>query len=326
MSVRRVNSGEPITAFWANSIVNALDTYGGNRNNGTSGVGGNAPQQFTYPAAFQIQMTASGCWTIEAGTIYINGKLIQGNGNTYGQHSSSLQNWEQVYFHNGKNLPKWKIKGYIPSSPDKDISLSKFWLINENADNAQELKIEPPLGYSMWELLINDVDEKQGTIKQLVSGTIHITMPVAGSNMRPFDIRITGTKTKEEVTPEGEGGEPAPDPAPQAEGEEPTPEGGEPTTPEGETPEEDIEEDIVEFEVMSGTLLLPNKERVLIPQKLGLSHSTAEPFLVILNVKRDSQGVIKFNYEMLTEEALALDGWTLTEAVEGGEGGEGGAV
>jgi hypothetical protein len=77
---------------------------------------------------------------------------------------------------------------------------------------------------------------------------------------------------------------------------------------------------------MSGTLLLPNKERVLIPQKLKLSHSTAEPFLVMLNVKRDSQGVIKFNYEMLTEEALTLDGWTLTEAVEGGVGGEGGAV
>jgi hypothetical protein len=169
----------------------------------------------------------------------------------------------------------------------------------------------------MWELLINDVDEKQGTIKQLVSGTIHITLPVAGSNMRPFDIRITGTKKKDEVIPEGE--DPAPDPAPQpqAEGEDPTPEGEDPT-PEGDNPTPEEDKEFVEFEIMSGTILLPNKERVLIPQRLKLSHSTAEPFFVVLNVKRDNKGIIRYNYEMLTEEALTQDGWTLTEALEGG--------
>ena len=307
MGVRRVNSGEPITAFWANSIVNALDTVGGNRTTTTSGVSGNAPQQFNNPAAFQIQMTQSGCWTIEAGTIFINGELIKGNGNTFGNHATSLENWESCYFHKGQSLPKWKIKGYIPKTAQGVIANSKFWLINENAEDTQQqqeqLPKELPEGYTWWEQYINDVDDKQGTVKQLVTGTIHITLPVAVATLRPFDITITGTST-----PDAEGGEGEQEPQPQAEDEQ---------LPDEEQEQEGYEEEseIVNFEICSGTILLPNKERILIPQKLQMSHSTKEPFYVVLTVKRDEQGICKFKYSIQTEDALTQDGWTLTEAV-----------
>lgn len=300
MGVRRVNSGEPITAFWANSIVNALDTVGGNRTTTASGVSSNAPQQFNNPAAFQIQMTQSGCWTIEAGTIFINGELIKGIGNTYGNHATSLQNWESVYFHKGTNLPKWKIKGYIPKTAQGVIANSKFWLLNENAEDTQQqqqqLPQELPEGYTWWEQYINDVDDTQGTIKQLVTGTIHITLPVAVATLRPFDITITGT-TKA-VPDEGQ------DPQPQADGDQ-----------EQETEQDEEENEIVEFEICSGTILLPNKERLLIPQRLQMSYSTVNPFYVVLTVKRDEQGTCKYKYTIQTEEALTQDGWTLTEAV-----------
>lgn len=296
MSVRRVNAGEPITAFWANSIVNALDTIGGNRTASNSGFTTLAPQQFNNPTAFQIQMTSSGCWTIEAGTIYINGELIKGKGSTYGNHATSLQNWDSCYFYKGKKLPKWKIKGYIPKNATGEISGSKFWLINENNEESQEGNTdnppeEVPEGYTWWETYINDIDEKQGTIKQLVTGTIHITLPVAVATMRPFDITITGVKVNEQPVPEGEESQP-------------------------ETEGEESEAETVQLEVCSGSILMPNKERIFIPQRLQLEHSTAEPFFVVLTVKRTAEGIAKFKYEIKTESTMSNEGWTFTEAEE----------
>lgn len=298
MSIRRVNSGEPITAFWANSIVSAIDTISGNRKVYATSSNTNRPIDFNNSAGFQIQMTPSGCWTIEAGTIYVNGQLIQGKGTTYGSNSSSLQNWSSCYFYKGKELPKWKIKGYIPKNATGNIADSKFWLINESETNTNNNEEDnppetPPEGFRWWEQYVNDTDSEQGTIKQLITGSIQITLPVAVATMRPFDITITGVEESETDLPEAQ--------------EETTPE-----EPETNVPEE--QEETVKFEVCSGSILLPNKERVFIPQRLELSHSTNEPFFVVLTVKRDATGTVKYKYEIMTESNLTSDGWTFTEA------------
>ena len=310
MSVRRVQSGEPITAHWANSIVNALDTIGGNRQTTSSNVSGIAPQQFNNPAAFQIQMTRGGCWTIEAGSIFINGELIKGKGATYGNHYSSLQNWDNCYFHKGKTLPKWKIKGYIPKDATGSISGSKFWLINVNAEDGKEpsdIPTELPEGYTWWEQYINEVDDKQGTVKQIITGSLHITLPVAVATMRPFDITITGSSANDDD------GTPNPDNPDNPDNPTPLAEGG---TDDPETEGDEEEKSIVKFEVASGSILMPNKERIFIHQRLQMQHSADEPFYVVLTVKRDEEGQTKFKYSLVTEDAMAEDGWTFTEAIE----------
>ena len=150
------------------------------------------------------------------------------------------------------------------------------------------------------------MDEKQGTVKQLITGSLHITLPVAVATMRPFDITITGSSTEEDNgdnpnNPDGV--------TPQAEGDTPN-------TDEPETEGDEEDKTIVHFEVASGSILMPNKERIFIHQRLQMQHSAQEPFYVVLTVKRDEEGQTKFKYSLLSEEALAEDGWTFTEAIE----------
>ena len=292
MSVQFVRKGEPITAFWANSLVNAVNTQSTSKGQAHVNTGYNPLHQYVNPAAFQIQMTQSGCYTIEPGTIFINGTEIIGKGETHSAHKSSLQNWEDTFFHKGKKLPKWKIKGYIPRDYTGDVSASKFWLINENSEVEQNKENMPPddvpEGAMWWEQLINEVDDNQGTIKQIVSGTIYITLPVPSSTARPFDVRIASVT--EIPTEENEEGE--------TEGEE------------GETVQE------VELEVYSGCVQMPNKEIVIVPQRLQLKKTITEPVFVTLKLTRDAEGVIKYKHDVLTYGELAEAGWTLTDAVE----------
>lgn len=292
MGLKRVQQGEPITAFWANSLVNQLDTMTTlpiAKRGGNTGTGLN---QWSYPAGFQIQMSSSGAWTIEPGCIFVQGKLINGLGGSYTNNHSSLQNWASCYHHNGKQLPKWKIKGYIPSDATAEVEESKFWLINENASEEDTQQSEtntlpenPPEGYTWWEQYINEVDEEQGTIKQIISGSIYITLPVASVTARPFDVMITEVTENENNTEEETDGD------------------------EEETTE-------VELEVRSGMLQMPNKELIMIPQTLELKKTTEEPFFVILQVYRDAEAKVKYTYKLQNYNEHTADGWTQIDAEE----------
>lgn len=292
MSVQFVSKGQPITAFWANSLVNAINTQSTGKGQSHINTGYNPLHQYVNPAAFQIQMTSSGAFTIEPGTIFINGVEIVGKGTTYSNNKSSLQNWEDVFFHKGKKLPKWKIKGYIPREYTGDVSASKFWLINDNSEaepNKENMPPEEvPAGCMWWEQVINETDEEQGTVKQIVSGSIYITLPVPASTARPFDVRIASVK---EISPEENAD-------------------GETEGEDGETVQE------VEFEVYSGCVQMPNKEMVIVPQRLQLKKTITEPVFVTLKLVRDADGKIKYKHDVLTYAEFAQAGWTLTDAID----------
>lgn len=296
MSIRKVSKGDPITAHWANSLIHAIETQSvfSSTNKHHAGASGKS-LDFIYPAGFQITMTPRGQWTIEPGCIFINNELVVGKNDSLTANQTSLMNWSSACIHKGKKLPKWKIKGYIPRDYTMPIKDSKFWLIDENGsgdgsssssstqgedENPPE---NPPEGYTWWEQMINDVDEDGGTIKQIISGSIYISLPVPASSMRPFDVRITQV-IKEE------------------------------TDGDGETEGEEEEEEKVEIEVASGWVHMPNKEFVMVPQRLKMLQSTTEPFYVILTLTRDENGTLKYNHECKTENQLQADGWTIIEA------------
>lgn len=292
MGVKRVKSGDPITAHWANSLVTQVETVAGWSNTPNKGNFSHAPVQYNYPAGFQIQMSSTGAWTIEPGCIFINGELVKGKGDTYTHNQTSLQNWSSAYYHKANKLPKWKIKGYIPDTSGT-VEDSKFWLINENASDSGGKGEAPPEkcpeGYKWWEQQINEVDEENGYVKQIISGTIFISTAQAANVPRPFDVIVVG-KVEENPDLETEGDDTG-------------------------TETEEEEEEKVEFEIRSGWVLLPHKTIVMIPQKLKLEHSTAEPFFVTLNVSRDSKGKYQYKYEMLTQGQLETN-YTWEDATE----------
>lgn len=294
MGVKRVKSGDPITAHWANSLVTQVETVAGWTNTPNKGNFSHAPVQFNYPAGFQIQMSPTGAWTIEPGCIFINGELVKGKGDTYTHNQTSLQNWSSAYYHKSNKLPKWKIKGYIPDTSGT-VEDSKFWLINENgSEDGGKAEAPPekcPDGYKWWEQQINEVDEENGYVKQIISGTIFISTAQAANVPRPFDVIVVG-KVDENPDIETEGDD----------------------TGAGTEIEEE-EEEKVEFEIRSGWVLLPHKTIVMIPQKLKLEHSTADPFFVTLNVSRDAEGKYNYKYEMMTQEQLETN-YTWEDATE----------
>ena len=120
MVVKNVGRGEPITAFWANSLVNEVNLKQGVHLSGRS-----IPRpsmrnlQLTSEPAFQIRYTKSGDITLNAGQIYINGLLVGASseiGEEVSKHSynqfSSLKEWEENSVHTMQDLedlPEWYI-------------------------------------------------------------------------------------------------------------------------------------------------------------------------------------------------------------------------
>ena len=126
MVVKSVGKGEAITAFWANSLVNAVNMTGGTHLSGRS-----IPRpsmrnvQLASEPAFQIRYTKSGQITLNAGQIYINGLLVgsgssesepQAQGEEVSKHSynqfSSIKNWNELSIHDitkPDDLPEWYV-------------------------------------------------------------------------------------------------------------------------------------------------------------------------------------------------------------------------
>lgn len=125
MVVKNVGRGEPITAFWANSLVNEVNMKQGLHLSGRS-----IPRpsmrnlQLASEPAFQIRYTKSGDVTLNAGQIYINGLLVgagkaDADGNVTGatdKHSynqySSLKDWDANSVHTMQDiedLPEWYV-------------------------------------------------------------------------------------------------------------------------------------------------------------------------------------------------------------------------
>lgn len=117
MIVKNVVSGQPITAAWANSLVNNVNQK----------VGVSIPQRAIHStvgkagaicandAAFQISIV-EGKVVLNAGQIYINGHLVKPKDavSSYNQFCS-IDNWKEKYMQDiSAELPIYKIKLTLP--------------------------------------------------------------------------------------------------------------------------------------------------------------------------------------------------------------------
>lgn len=201
MVIKNVSRGEPITALWANSLVNEVNLNQGIRLRGrnVNDSSGSRIQMASEPA-FQIRYTKNGYVTLNAGQIYINGYLVTQTaeeGQT-AQHSynqfSSIKNWDKYAIHqmaNGvEDLPEWYI---LITSPKKvtesNISEVEAELVKKTKGQAKPTKPENIGDDKLWACVqISKVVDNQ--LLQLVSGSIFFTTPSESSSSYDGELSI----------------------------------------------------------------------------------------------------------------------------------------
>lgn len=184
MLVKNVSSGEPITAAWANSLVNTVNHKNGLvvDQRGIEFTKAAVDLKFSNDAAWQISVTDDKQIILNAGQIYINGILVkpQKNGkNSYNQFCSA-ENWDKVAIQewNKDALPVFVISIEAPKQvTEENIKEVKavLKLQNEKGENLEGNEEEDEGNGDKWkkEIQLNEIVD--GEIKQLVSGSIYIS-------------------------------------------------------------------------------------------------------------------------------------------------------
>lgn len=200
MLVKNVTAGEPITASWANALVNNVNQRQ-SVNVSTRGVeftkakGG---MQFVNDPAWQIRITADRKVTLNAGQIYVNGLLVKPKDSAQAESSynqiCSVTGWKDncVKDYIEDDLPVFTIEIEMPNVVDESnisdvvatLKVAKAGEANSGSSN-EDGNDEDDSDKRKISIQINDVEGKE--IKQLVSGTIWLNYNtvsfIAGDNM-----------------------------------------------------------------------------------------------------------------------------------------------
>lgn len=184
MVVKEVQSGEPISASWANSLVKAVNTYGGRVSGERMGSATYLkPIQLASEPAWQIRYTKGHQVTLNAGQIYIDNQLITCGDNSYNQYGS-VEDWGKLSVYtpsSAEDLPIWSIYVYQAKNAETKPTTRAILKVRSSAETAPALDT-PPDGYSLIkQIQLNTVDSTTKSIKQLVSGSIYISSQNGGS-------------------------------------------------------------------------------------------------------------------------------------------------
>lgn len=184
MVVKEVQSGEPISASWANSLVKAVNTYGGTSHSDRAGDATLAkPIQLASEPAWQIRYTKNHQITLNAGQIYINNQLITCGENSYNQYGS-VEDWTRLSVYtptSAEDLPIWSIYIYQAKNAETKPTTRAILKVRSSAEAVPALDT-PPDGYSLIkQIQLNTVDSTTKSLKQLVSGSIYISSQNGGS-------------------------------------------------------------------------------------------------------------------------------------------------
>ena len=196
MLVKNVTSGEPITAFWANSVANNVNMGTGLHLQARRIHGSHMrPLQMASEPAFQVRYAKSGAITLNAGQIYFNGLLVSptvdqcdsGTGvegevpseiHSYNMFSS-IKNWAQNSIHWMQDIndyPQWYIVITAPLIVNKDnIKQVKAELIKNKPGQEPPTKPEKQEGEEQKQWLCFQLTKaQQNKLLQLISGSIWI--------------------------------------------------------------------------------------------------------------------------------------------------------
>lgn len=171
--IHTVNSGDPITAAWANGLVAEVNTKHSSAFSTGAYIGNShRPLQMIGTSAFQISYAKNGSITLNTGQIYIDGQLVASSENSYNQ-AGSIEDWTKYSVYQRKSLedlPIWTIHIFRNDKGEYKAKLT--------VTNSDSVQATPPemAGYSLFaEVPINKVDKERKEILQLVSGSIYLS-------------------------------------------------------------------------------------------------------------------------------------------------------
>ena len=175
MAIKNVTKGEKITANWANSLVDTVNALGGadlrGRNAGNSNKNTHRPYQ--PHSQFLIRKTANLSYTIEAGSVFVDGVLIQSASPSHFQYSS-LTDYEKNSSYTPKNaddLPIWYVDIFTTKDPEKQKHIA-ILKVKGFSEPFQDTTI-PDYTYNN-RYVLNTIDEEKKEVRQIFSGSIYL--------------------------------------------------------------------------------------------------------------------------------------------------------
>lgn len=189
MAIKNVTKGEKITASWANSLVDTVNSLGGLDLRGHSAGNNNKNTHKPYQphSQFLIRKTANLTYTIEAGSIFVDGELIESASSSHFQYSS-LTDYEQNSSYSptsADDLPIWYIDIFTTENEEqqKHIAILK---VKGNLEPFQDSSISD---YEFnTRIILNTVDLDKKEVRQIVSGTIYLQTNKATGNIEQISI------------------------------------------------------------------------------------------------------------------------------------------
>lgn len=175
MAIKNVTKGEKITANWANSLVDTVNALGGADLRGRSAGNSNKNTHRPYQphSQFLIRKTANLSYTIEAGSVFVDGVLIQSASPSH-FHYSSLTNYEKNSSYTPKSsddLPIW----YIDIFTTKNSKLQKHIAMLKVKGASEPFQDTTVPDYTFNNrYILNTIDEEKKEVKQIFSGSIYL--------------------------------------------------------------------------------------------------------------------------------------------------------
>lgn len=212
MIVKNVSPGQPITAAWANSLVNTVNQKNGilvphSRIDNTKAKGG---ALFSDSEAWKVNVANDGKIILNAGQVFINGLLVKPeNAQTSHNNLCSASNWKDVFLQEWtEDKPIFVLNIEMPFvCNESNISDVKCEIKIESAgaqnDNDQEGETDEENQTRKVKIQLNDIvtEGEKKKIVQLVSGTIFLNYNtvsfIAGDNIHL--IQKVDEETKQET-------------------------------------------------------------------------------------------------------------------------------
>lgn len=181
MILKNVSKGDPITATWANSLINKIN------HNGDLDLRGGVtlppqykkPVRLQYDEAWKIRLDEDMIYRLNSGQIYINNNLIHGESINFLPNYNSVQGYSDnsSYIPTSSNdIPIWAIDIYKSEETDTYTAYLTVWGCNEEEPEITEITDNEHIKRLYLNTVNtyqeNEVEHKE--LKQLYSGTIYL--------------------------------------------------------------------------------------------------------------------------------------------------------
>lgn len=189
MAIKNVTKGERISATWANSLVDTVNAMQGVDLRGTSATptakGTHRPYQ--PHSQFLIKRLSDLSFSIEAGSVFVDGALIEGAEHGKFQYCS-LIDYEKNSVYKSKDsndLPIWYVDIFTTKDTKKQQHIA-YLKVKQHQAPFEDTSVS---GYSFNNrFILNTVDKEKCEVKQIVCGSMYLSTMGDGGTVQQISL------------------------------------------------------------------------------------------------------------------------------------------